>query len=748
MGYDAFGLPAENYAIKHNVHPAKSTANNIEYIRKQLRMLGCMYDWSKEINTSSSDYYKWTQWLFEVLYEAGLAKKRMAPVNWCPSCKTVLANEQVISGECERCGTEVVQKNLRQWFFEITEYADKLLEGHKKLRWPQKTILMQKNWIGKSVGVEMNFKGIKKEYKNGAGLGKLSGREFDIPVFTTRPDTIYGVTYLVLAPEHPLVLELTSGDRKKEVENYIKKTKKLKEIERTSLERGKTGVFIGAAARNPVTGDKVPIWIADYVLLSYGTGAIMAVPAHDQRDFEFAKKFGLDIKEVVAPTNIERGIEMMRRAYEDPGILVNSGEFSGLSSREAIPDIVDYIESKGWGRRQVNYKLRDWLISRQRYWGAPIPIIYCDKCGEVLVPEKDLPVELPDIKDFMPTEKGESPLAKVDKFVNTTCPKCGGTAKRETETMDTFVCSSWYFLRFLNPKLSDKPFDKRIVEKWLPVDQYIGGAEHANAHLLYARFITKVLHDQEYIDFDEPFTRLVHQGLILAEDGSKMSKSKGNVVIPDNYMKEHGVDVFRLYILFLAPFREGGSWSDKGIAGAKRFLERVWDLGLRLLGSSKSGIKVEKNEGLEKLLHQTIKKVSDDYENFRFNTAISAMMILANEMMKLEAVFADMFKTLLILLSPIAPHITEELWERLGEKKSVFETKWPVYDSKLAKVEEVELVIQISGKVRDKIKVRAGISKNEALEMARESEKVKKYIEGKKIKKVILVKDRLLSLVV
>ncbi|PIT89910.1 leucine--tRNA ligase [Candidatus Kuenenbacteria bacterium CG10_big_fil_rev_8_21_14_0_10_36_11] len=766
MGYDAFGLPAENYAIKTGQHPSLTTRANIDFGRIQLKKLGLMYDWEKEIDTSSPEYYKWTQWLFRVLYQAGLAYRKEAPVNWCPSCKTVLANEQVIAGKCERCETEVVQKKLKQWFFKITDYADKLLAGHEKLNWPEKTILMQKNWIGRSEGAEVKFFVIPTEMSEANGVEESLKQATDersrdfarddnkLSVFTTRPDTLFGATFMVVAPEHALITNhqslITNFD---EVKKYIEESKNKSDLERTDLNKEKTGIELkGIKAINPVNGKEIPIFVADYVLSNYGTGAIMAVPAHDERDFEFAKKYGLEIIEVVKDVQKHKSTESTRAqktqaCFEGEGVAINSDEFDGLTTAEFKEKIIHWLEEKGLGRKAVNYKLRDWLISRQRYWGAPIPIIYCDNCGEVLVEEKDLPVKLPELENFKPTDDGESPLARSKEFVNVKCPKCGAAAKHCTETMDTFVCSSWYYLRFLNPDLADKPFDKEIIKKWLPVDQYCGGAEHACMHLLYARFITKVLFDQGYINFDEPFLKLNHQGMILAADGGKMSKSKGNVVIPDDYVKKYGADVFRLYVLFLAPFEQGGSWSDQGIVGVKRFLEKVWNLQEKLK-SQNSKVKTEsQNSKFLVLLNQTIKKVGEDIENFHFNTAISALMILLNEFEKQKEVSIIHYTLYIILLSPFAPHIAEELWSRLGHNKSIFFEKWPEYDSALIQADEFELVVQVNGKVRDKIIVPADISESEATKTAMNLDNVKKWLADKEQKKIIYVKNKLVNIV-
>ncbi len=733
MGYDAFGLPAENYAIKTGVHPAVSTKENTEFGKKQLQELGLMFDWSKEIDTSSPKYYKWTQWIFSVLYKAGLAYRKEAPVNWCPSCKTVLANEQVISGKCERCDSEVIQKNLKQWFFKITDYAEKLLEGHNKIDWPQKTIAMQKNWIGKSFGTEVDF--------------EIEGQDKKISVFTTRVDTIFSGTFLILAPENPLVEKITTDKQKKEVEKYLKKTLSKSDLERTELNKEKSGVFTGAYAINPANNDKMPIWISDFVLASYGTGAVFA-DAHDERDFEMAKEFNLPLKVSIKPANGKNWdkIKKLKECFTEDGVLVNSEQFDGLTSEEARIKITEWFEKRGVGRKKINYKLRDWLISRQRYWGAPIPIIFCEQCGEVL--DEKLPVKLPELDNFKPTAEGESPLARSKEFVNVKCPKCGADAKRCTETMDTFVCSSWYFLRYLNPDLEDKAFDKKLADKWLPVDQYCGGAEHAVMHLMYARFITKVLFDQKLINFDEPFLKLNHQGMILAEDGGKMSKSKGNVVIPDDYVKKYGADVFRTYVLFLAPFEQGGAWSDQGILGVKRFLDKVWNLQNKLkIQNSKVKI-ASQNSKLERLVHQTIKKVSEDIESFHFNTAVSQMMILVNEMEKSNQLSIINYQFLILLLSPFAPHLCEEIWNKLEHKNSIFNEPWPEYDEKLIVEDKITLAVQINGKVRDEIIVPADMAEEKVKEKVLASEKVQKWLDEKEPKKIIYVKGKLVSIVI
>ncbi len=730
MGFDAFGLPAENYAVKTGIHPAKSTADNINYIRKQLKEMGAMYDWSKEIDTSQPEYYKWTQWVFLQMYNAGLAYKKKAPVNWCPSCMTVLANEQVKDGTCERCGSEVVREDLEQWFFKTTAYAEKLLEGLDRINWPEKTKIMQRNWIGKSYGAEIDF--------------KVADSDEVIKVFTTRPDTLFGVTYLVLAPEHPLVDKLTASENKEKVKEYQNFARKQSDIQRTSTEKEKTGVPLGSYVINPLTGDKVPLWISDYVLLSYGTGAVMAVPAHDQRDYEFAKKFGLDIKYVIKPKS---GDYPEDAAFTEYGIMVNSGEFNGLDSKTGIKKVIEKLESLEVGKGTVNYKLRDWLISRQRYWGAPIPIVYCDKCGTVPVPVEDLPVKLPENVDFTP--KGTSPLATAPDFVNTKCPKCGGPAKREVDTMDTFVCSSWYFLRYISPHLEDKPFDEDLVNKWLPVDQYVGGAEHAVMHLLYARFVTKVLHDLGYLNFDEPFTNLVHQGTIT-RNGAKMSKSRGNVVNPDEYVQKYGSDTFRCYMMFMGSYEDGGDWDDSGIQGVHRFLNRIWRL---IIGNNYDAPPVE-DITLTKKLHKTIKKVTEDIQIFHFNTAIAAIMELLNTfysyLEKNGAVNLEKyFETLILLIAPFAPHLGEELWHRIGKKNSIFfKAKWPSYDDNLIKDDVITLVIQINGKVRGKIEINPDLNEEEIKKLALDEPNVKKYIAGKDIRKFIYIPKKLVSIVV
>ncbi len=737
IGYDAFGLPAENYAIKEGIHPAISTEENISIIREQLRAIGAMYDWSKEINTSSPKYYKWTQWLFLQLYHQGLAYRKKAPVNWCPSCQTVLANEQVIDGRCERCNSEVTKRNLRQWFFKITDYADRLLEGLERIDWPEKTKTMQRNWIGRSEGAEICF--------------KVVGEEETLRVFTTRPDTLYGVTYMVIAPEHPLVERITVSSKRNEVFSYIEQTKRETEIERTSLDKEKTGVFTGSYAVNPINGEKIPIWISDYVLPSYGTGAVMAVPAHDQRDYEFAQRFNLPIRWVIRPPDGEVGDR--GEAFVDYGVMCNSAGFDGLSSEEGGRKVVETLQKRGLAEPKVNYRLRDWLISRQRYWGAPIPIIYCKRCGEVPVPEADLPVKLPFEVDFKPTGTGESPLATSTKFVETRCPKCGDNARREVDTMDTFVCSSWYFLRYPNPDYGEGAFDPELVSKWLPVDQYVGGAEHAVMHLLYARFITKVLYDLGLINFDEPFLKLRHQG-IITNAGAKMSKSKGNVVRPEEYLSQYGSDAFRMYLMFMGNYEQGGDWDSSGINGTFRFLNRVYRLldGKRLQPDINISYVSKKDKALWWRLNYTIKRCTQDLEEFHFNTAIAFLMEFVNDLYRYSDSDSPLYlfclHKLLLLMAPFAPFLSEELWHRGGGEGSIFLQAWPTYDEEALKEEEISVAIQVNGKLRSEIKVSPFIGEEELKRMVVSNQKVKRYIEGKKISRFIIIPQKLVNLVV
>ncbi len=740
IGFDAFGLPAENAAIKHGIHPHTWTMRNIENMRRQLKSIGAMYDWSREVITCLPEYYKWTEWFFLKLYEAGLAYRAKAPANWCPQCKTVLANEQVVGeGVCERCGTPVIRKDLEQWFFRITKYAEELLE-FSGIEWPERVKTMQRNWIGKSVGVEISF-----------GLDVKGVSEKEIKVFTTRPDTIFGVTFMVLAPEHPLVAKLTTSEHKDEVRDYIEWTRGQTEIERLSTEKEKTGVFIGSHVINKLNGERVPIWIADYVLLSYGTGAVMGVPAHDQRDFEFAQDFGLPIKVVISPPGW--GGEPLKEAYVEAGTMVNSGQFNGLPSEQGKEAVSDFMEEKGCGIRTISYRLRDWLISRQRYWGAPIPIVYCSKCGTVPVPEKDLPVLLPEDAEFKPT--GESPLKYCASFVNTTCPKCGGHAQRETDTMDTFMCSNWYYLRYTSPGYDKGPFDDKKLAYWMPVDQYTGGAEHAVMHLFYARFFTKAIRDLGLVKFDEPFTRLFNQGTVVFA-GAKMSKSRGNVVTPDEYVTKLGSDTVRAYLMFVGPWDQGGGWDDSGISGIWRWLNRAWNLVLdEQKSESLPPIEGAIENELRRRTHKTIKKVSEDLEKFRFNTMIAALMEFTNYLAKVKEersivhnAWKETIDTLLLLLAPSVPHLAEELWERTGHSYSIHNQSFPSWDEKMVVEEQFTLVIQVNGKLRDRVDVPVSIAETEVRELALSRERVRVHIDGKQIKDIIYVPGRLVNIVV
>ncbi len=738
MGFDAFGLPAENFAIKTGIHPQDSTEKNIKNMEAQLKAMGAMFNWENEVVTCRPDYYKWTQWLFLKLYEKGLAYRKQAPVNWCPSCNTVLANEQVVDGLCERCDTEVTKKDLTQWFLKITDYADELLEKLDGLNWPEKTVSMQKHWIGKSTGAEVTF--------------KIKDHDLTFDVFTTRVDTLYGVSYVVLAPENKLVDKIVTPENKAAVEAYKEETAKQSEIERQSISKEKTGVFTGAYAINPINGKEVPIWVGDYVLASYGTGAVMAVPAHDERDFAFASKFNLPINRVIAPKD---GSDVV--PYFEHGILVNSGEFDGLTTDEAKVKIVEKLEKTNEGSQKVNYRLRDWLVSRQRYWGAPIPMIYCEKCGTVPVPEKDLPVELPYNVEFTPD--GKSPLAKCEEFVNTTCPCCGGKAKREVDTLDTFVCSSWYYLRYPDNKNTKAAFDKEIIDKMLPVDMYVGGPEHACMHLLYARFITKALRDMGYLNFDEPFTSLVHQGLILGPDGLKMSKSKGNTISPDDYIKEYGADVFRMYLMFGFAYTEGGAWSDDGIKSVARFVDRIernLETSREAINSGKSKTTMDKAEKeLNFWLNTAIKGVTEDGEKMQFNTAIARMMEFVNalskynkEEVKNTAFLKEVCESFIKILAPFAPHFSEEQWSLFNNTTSVFNEAWPKFDPKALVKDEVEIAIQVNGKIKNKIMVASSLDEEGIKSESLADEKVKAAIGDKTIVKVIVIKGRLVNIVV
>ena len=738
MGFDAFGLPAENYAIKTGIHPEESTLKNIDTMKIQLEEMGGSYDWDYSVETCMPDYYKWTQWLFLELYKAGLAYKKEAPVNWCDSCKTVLANEQVIGGKCERCGSEVKRKKLSQWFFKITNYAEELLQDLETLDWPESTKKVQTNWIGKSEGSEIKFK------------CESNGKE--ITVFTTRPDTLNGVTYVVIAPESDLVQEITTPECRENVENYIKETSKLSEIERLSTDKEKTGVFTGAYAINPINGDKVPIWIADYVLEDYGTGAVMAVPAHDTRDFEFASKYDLPIKQVIK----SKSDEEITLPYTEYGILINSGKYDGLESSAAKKTITEDLNKKNQGNKTINYRLKDWLISRQRYWGAPIPIIYCDKCGTVPVPEKDLPVLLPHNVEFKPD--GESPLKKSSEFMNCTCPKCGGKAKREADTLDTFVCSSWYYLRYPDAKNDKEAFRKEIVDKMLPVDVYVGGKEHAAMHLIYARFMTKALRDLGYLDFDEPFKKLIHQGMILGPDGNKMSKSKGNTVSPEEYIEKYGSDVFRMYIMFGFEYRQGGPWNEKGIESMvkyfsriERFIEKYNEL---KAGKSSNEIGAKEKE-LLRWKNQTIKAMGNDINDYRFNTAIARSMELSNKIsdyIRDENVNIDVLQNVIeifiTLLSPLAPHFSQELWEKMGKEGFVYNEKWPEIIESEMNGGTKKIPVQVNGKLKLCVVVDADVSADKILEMVKADEQVKEILEKNDVVKEVYVPGKIFNIVV
>ena len=748
MGWDSFGLPAENAAMKHGADPETWTDENIAYMTKQLKMLGLSYDWDREVTTCKPDYYKWTQWLFLQLYKKGLAYKKEAAVNWCENCATVLANEQVIDGKCWRCDGEVEKKYLSQWFLKITDYADVLLKDLDKLDgWGDNVKTMQENWIGKSHGAIIKFK-----------VKEIDGLE--VPVYTTRPDTVYGITYLVVAPEYKDIEKLTTPENKAKVEEYRANARKMSEIERLSTDRVKTGVPLGTHCINPFNGEEFPLWTADYALVEYGTGAVMAVPTHDTRDFDFAKKYNLPMKVVIE--NPSNPSDCKNEAYIEPGILLNSGEFNGMKNEDAKKAITEKAVKEGYGEFKTQYRLRDWLISRQRYWGAPIPVVYCDKCGIVPVDEKDLPVMLPKDVDF--SVVGKSPITTSKTFAQTTCPHCGGPARRETDTMDTFVCSSWYYLRYSDAKNSEKPFDRNLVNKWLPVDQYVGGIEHAILHLLYSRFFTKALRDLGLLDFDEPFKNLLTQGMVL-KDGSKMSKSKGNTVDPDEIFENYGADTARLFILSDSPPARDFDWSDAGVEGCYKFLNRVW----RLVASNADDISLDysltyplkkDNDDLVRIIHMAIKGITNDISNdFQFNTVISKYRELTNAIYDWQGkktnlddedknVLSFAIVALLKLMSPVAVHLTEEAWHELGGKNSIHEEPWLEWDENLAKASSITLVVQVNGKVKDKIEVDEGLSQDEMKEVALNSSKIKELTTGRDIVKVIVVPKKLVNIVI
>ena len=723
IGYDAFGIHSENYALSRGINPARLIPENIATFRRQLHRMGGMFDWRHELSTTDPGYYRWTQWLFLQLFKAGLAYRKRAAVNWCPKDKTVLANEQVINGHCERCGTAVEQRSLDQWFFRITDYAGRLLDNLEQLDWSESTVALQRNWIGRSEGAELVF-------RTPAGQA--------ITVFTTRPDTVFGATYLVLAPEHPLVDELTAAEQRPAVRAYQREVQSRDVVARRVGEKKKTGVFLGSYAKNPATDEAIPIWIADYVLMEYGTGAIMAVPGHDTRDHEFATQFKLPILEVVRVEGEQLPV------ISEEGVLVNSQQFDGLGCREGGRRIVAWLATRGVGSSKVQYRLHDWCISRQRYWGPPIPIIYCDACGPVAVPEQDLPVELPLIEDFRPDDSGISPLARHTEWYNVPCPSCGKAGRRETDVSDTFLDSSWYYLRYPSTEFSDRPFDPTRTKTWLPVTTYIGGNEHAVLHLLYSRFITMVLKDFGHVEFEEPFPKLRAHGLIV-KDGSKMSKSRGNVVVPDAYIQQWGADTFRMYLMFLGPFQEGGDFRDTGITGIRRFLDKVWTLAHEATAGPDRAAPPE----VVTKLHQTIRKVTADTGSLDYNTAIAAMMEYINLVRERDAGSREALRPLVLLLSPYAPHLAEELWILLGGSgRSVFDERWPEYDETVARAGEVEIAIQVNGKLRGRLQLPRGASQDDVVTRALKEEGVKKFVNGNKVKKVIYVQDRLVNLVV
>ncbi|MBM4420724.1 MAG: leucine--tRNA ligase [Chloroflexi bacterium] len=723
MGFDAFGLPAENAAIQKGIHPSDGTEQNMANMRRQFRMMGTMIDWRREVVTCHPDYYRWNQWMFLKLFEKGLAYRDTAPVNWCPKDRTVLANEQVVNGLCERCDSPVEKRDLTQWFYRITAYADELLR-HDGLDWPERVRVMQENWIGRSEGAEMEF---AVEGHPGA----------TVRFFTTRPDTIYGATFMVLAPEHPLVPTITAPEQQAEVEAYVARARAASDIDRTAAEREKTGVATGAYALNVFTGERIPIWIADYVLAGYGTGAIMAVPAHDERDFAFAQRFGIAIREVISVDGRTHGD--LREAYTGPGSLVNSGPFDGQPSETAKKAIAEDAARHGIGGPKVTYRLRDWLISRQRYWGTPIPIVYCDACGTVPVPEQDLPVELPYDVEFRPG--GDSPLTRKDSFVNVACPRCGKAARRETDTMDTFVDSSWYIYRYPNPRHDRAFIDRAAAERWLPVAKYTGGIEHAILHLLYARFMCKAFRDMGELWFDEPFVQLRNQGTIVFK-GRKMSKSRGNVQAPDQYVQRYGADSLRLFMMFMGPWTEGSDWDPAGLEGTWRFLNRVWTTALTPVDAG------PRDPALDGLVQRTIKKLTDDLAEYRFNTAVAALMELTNELLHAAGPSrTDGIRALVLLLAPMAPHLADELWERIGGTSSVHEQAWPAYDEAAARPKTVTLVVQVDGKVRDRIEIAAGAGEDGARAAAAQSHKVSAALAGASVVRAFHVPDKLLNLV-
>ena len=756
MGYDAFGLPAENAAIRNNIHPATWTFENIATMRQQYRQMGAMIDWSREIATCMPDYYRWNQWLFLQMLERGLAYRAKGAVWWCPHDRTVLANEQVLEGNiCERCGAEVIKRDLEQWYFRITDYAEELLNNTADLDWPERVKTMQRNWIGRSEGARLRF-ALETPPSGGGGHGGEAGDALE--VFTTRPDTVWGATFMVLAPEHPLVAKITTPDHRAEIDDYIERARKQTEIERMSTSEGRvrTGVFTGGFAVNPVTDERIPVWIADYVLMGYGTGAIMAVPSGDQRDFEFARQFNLPIRVVVQPEgepDLDPGT--MAAAYDGAGVLVNSGPMTGKRAPEAVPEIITWLSESGRGEREVNYRLRDWLISRQRYWGTPIPVVYCDACGVAPVPEDQLPVLLPLDAAFTPT--GQSPLVTHQEFLHTECPRCGGPARRETDTMDTFVDSSWYWFRYTSPRDESAPFDVDAAARWTPVDLYCGGIEHAILHLLYARFFTKVIRDLGLIEHGEPFLRLRNQGMILAEEGTKMSKSRGTQIAPDELVAAHGADALRLHLMYLGPWEQGGPWNSRGIAGMERFIRRAFGLVTDETARRPDGQTASEEEkaALRRLRAKTVQRVTTDLDEFQFNTMVAALIEYVNELMKLRETpvvhtseWREALETLVLLMAPSTPYVAEELWERLGMPYSVHHQSWPAYDPALTTTDEVEVAVQVNGKVRDRLLLPVDLGEDEARARVLGLPKIADAVGGRALKKFVYVPGRLVSVVV
>jgi len=727
IGFDAFGMHSENFAIKKGIHPAELVPRNINTFRdKQLKMIGFMFDWLHQVDTTDPGYYKWTQWIFTQLFRKGLAYQKKASVNWCPSCMTVLASEQVIGGECERCSSKVEQREMTQWFFRITNYAQRLLDNLAVIDWSETTKTAQRIWIGRSEGADIDF--------------PIDGTGEKLRVFTTRPDTIFGATYMVLAPEHPLVGAITTPGQKQAVTDYVTTTQAKTEEERITEGGRKTGMFTGGYAVNPANGERIPVWVADYVLIGYGTGAIMAVPAHDDRDFEFARTFGLPIIEVISPDGTAHELT---EAYIGEGILINSGQFNGIDSREAVGKISRWFEDRGQGNKTVNFRLHDWCISRQRYWGPPIPIIHCEQCGPQAVPDKDLPVLLPAMDDFRPDGSGKSPLARNTEFVNTVCPECGGSARRETDVMDNFLDSAWYFFRYPSTEYNDRPFDRERTKKWLPVDMYIGGNEHAVLHLLYTRFITMALKDLGFIDFEEPFRTFRAHGLII-KDGAKMSKSRGNVVNPDEFIHQYGADCFRTYLMFLGPYTQGGDFQDKGIMGVRRFYDRIY----RLVSAGNLAPGMPEDAGFRALIHKTVRDITTNIRNLEYNTSIAFMMEFLNAISKQRRLYHEPFEILVRLMAPFAPHLAEELWEKLGGKDSVFNAGWPSWDDAQIVFDTFELVAQVNGKVRGTMTVPMDITQDEAVTLAASHENVVRFIEDKTIIKTIYVPKKLVNIVV